>query len=219
MEDMREQVKVWDWQLRVIHWGLALSAITLAILAIFGETAEDLGMPEKGVDALMKIHAYVGYSLALFLVLRIIWGFIGNQYARWGDIFPYTKAHWEGIKTNVKWYLSGFRGAPLDAIGHDPVASLLYMVLFVVLISQIVTGLTLSGLAFDLFPGSAFVGGMGEDARESLEHSLNEIHEFGQWFIFFYLALHLTGGILHDVKGKTGLFSSMISGVKYLRKI
>lgn len=218
MGNMREQVKVWDWQLRVIHWGLALSTITLAALAILWEAGEELGMPKEGRETLKEVHAYVGYSLVLFLVLRIIWGFMGNRYARWGDIFPHTKAQWEGIKANLRWYFRGFRGAPPDAVGHDPVASLIYIAFFGILISQVVTGLGLSGLEFNLFPGPSFMAGIGEAAKETLEHGLEEVHEFGHFFILFYLVFHLAGGILHDVKGKTGLFSSMVSGVKYLGK-
>ena len=218
MEETREQVKVWDWQERVIHWGLAISVILLAVLGIFWEVGKDLGMPKEGRRVVKEVHSYIGYLLALFFTLRVVRGFTGNKYAKWGDIFPHTKEQFEGIKANVRWFLGGFRGLPPQAVGHNPLASHLYIVLSVVLVSQMVTGFILSGLEFNMFPGSIVVGGMGEEARKALKDGLKEVHEFGLIFTLVYLALHLGGNVIHDIKEKNGLMSSMISGVKYLRK-
>lgn len=110
------------------------------------------------------------------------------------------------------------QGTPPQAVGHNPVASLLYIVLFVVLISQMITGFILSGLEFNLFPGSIVVTGMSKEARDALEYGLKKVHVFGLIFTLVYLVLHLGGNVIHDIKEKSGLLSSMISGVKYLRK-
>lgn len=211
-------MKVWDWQDRVIHWGLAISVIVLAGSGMFWEVGKELGMPKEGRRVVKEVHSYVGYLLALFFTLRVVRGFVGSRYARWGDLFPHTKEQIEGIKANVRWYLAGFRGLPPQAVGHNPVASLLYIVLFLVLVSQMVTGFILSGLEFNMFPGSLVAGGMAEEARKALKDCLKELHEFGFIFTLVYLALHLGGNVIHDVKEKNGLISSMINGVKYLQK-
>ncbi|MBI5875427.1 MAG: cytochrome b/b6 domain-containing protein [Deltaproteobacteria bacterium] len=211
-------VKIWDWQTRILHWLNALLIITLAILALSFEITEELNMPKQGREVLKETHGIIGYFFIATFVLRIIWGFIGNEYAKWRDIIPFTKEKWQAIGANIKWYLSGFRTKPPVALGHNPLASLFYMPLFIVLISQAITGLMLAGLAFNFFPGSLFFGGWGEAAKESLEDILKAVHELGFFFIIFFFIAHIGGLIVHEIGEKTGLFSSMIHGRKYLPK-
>lgn len=218
MDEIREQVKVWAWQERVIHWGIAVSVILLVSTAMFWEIGKDLGMPREGRRVVKEVHVFLGRFLTLFFLLRIVRGFTGNRYAKWGDLIPHTKAQLDGIKANLRWIFSGFKGVPPHAVGHNPLASILYILLFLVLISQIVSGFVLSGLEFNMFPGSIITEGLGEEAREALEHGMKEVHEFGLGFTLVYFVLHLGGNVIHDVKEKSGFISSMISGVKYFRK-
>lgn len=211
-------VKVWDWQTRILHWLNALLVITLAILALSFEITEDLNMPKQGREILKETHGIIGYFFVATFTLRIIWGFLGNEYIRWRDIIPYTREKRQAIIANIKWYLSGFKTTPPVALGHNPLASLFYVPLFVVLISQAVTGLTLAGLAFNFFPGSLIFGGWGEAAKDTLEDFMKEIHEAGFFFIIFFFCAHIGGLIVHEIGEKTGLFSSMIHGRKYLPK-
>ncbi|MBI5327644.1 MAG: cytochrome b/b6 domain-containing protein [Deltaproteobacteria bacterium] len=211
-------VKVWDWQTRILHWFNAILIITLAILAFGFEIAKELGMPKQGRGVLKEIHAIIGYFFVATFTLRILWGFLGNEYARWGDIIPYHREKWQMIGSHIKWYLSGFKAKPPIIPGHNPVASLFYIFLFIILISQVITGLTLAGLAFDFFPGSLFFSGWSEGAKEALEDVAEEIHEFGFFFIILFLVAHIGGLVVHEIGEKTGLFSSMIHGRKYLPK-
>lgn len=148
-------VSVWDWQTRVLHWINALLVITLILLILSVEGLEFLGV-EKSVRKSVKVlHAYIGYILVFTLLLRILWGFLGNKFARWKDIIPYKEERWLAIWENLNWYLNGLKGKPPIAIGHNPFASLFYIALFLVLISQSITGLLLAGLEFNLFPASS----------------------------------------------------------------
>lgn len=208
-------VSVWDWQTRVLHWTNAMLVISLALLALGFEMFEELGMSE---DYLKEIHAYIGYVFIFTLTLRILWGFIGNEYARWLDIIPYKKERWTAIWGNIKWYLSGFKIKPPTSIGHNPLASLFYAALFLVLISQVLTGIVLSGLEFGLAPLGSFFSGYDHDAKEAVEDIFKEVHEFGFWFIILFFIAHMTGLIVHTIFEKAGLFSSMIHGKKYFPK-
>ncbi len=218
LEADRERIitDVWDWQTRVLHWINALLIITLVLLIIGKEGMEIIGAAKSLRDQVERLHAYIGHVFVITFILRIIWGFAGNVYARWSDIIPYKRERWLSIRTNIKWYFSGFKGSPVRATGHDPLATLFYIALFVVLIVEILTGLTLSGLEFKTFPGTLITGGMSEASAKGLVSALEEAHEFGMWFIIFFLATHLTGLVVHEIKEKTGLFSSMIHGKKYL---
>jgi Ni/Fe-hydrogenase b-type cytochrome subunit len=216
--DERAMVDVWDWQIRVLHWVNAILIISLALLMFGKEGMELLGAKKSMRAPINTIHAYIGYVFVCTFTLRIIWAFLGNRYARWADIIPFGAEKRKAIAQNIRWYLGGFRGTPARVVGHDPLASLFYIALFIVLACQALSGLTLAGLELHMFPGSAVFGGLAEQAAEAVEEVAEEIHEFGLWFIMFFIAAHLTGLVVHEVKEKTGLFSSMIHGRKYLSK-
>ena len=212
----RVMVDVWDWETRALHWINALLIITLALLMVGNEVMEGLGVAKPLRRPVKELHAYLGYFFVATFSLRILWAFVGNRYARWGDILPCAREKWAAIVQTLRWYLGGFRGSPAPAKGHDPLASLFYIALFIVLASQAVTGLLLAGAEFDMFPGTIFTAGMAESAAEAFAHGLEEVHEFGYFFIVIFLAAHLAGLVVHEIGEKKGLFSSMIHGRKYI---
>lgn len=211
-------VDVWDWQTRVLHWINMILILTLMLLMLGKEGMELIGIERSLRAPVKRLHAYVGYLFVFTFTLRVIWGFAGNKYAKWADMMPFSKEKRQAVAQNVKWYLSGLKGTPARVYGHDPLASLFYIALFLVLISQVVTGLLLSGLDLKMFPGSLFTGGLSEGASKALEDALGEAHEFGLLFMLFFLAAHLGGLVMHEVKERTGLLSSMIHGAKYFTK-
>ncbi len=216
MKDREEVVLVpsWDWQTRVLHWVNALLVITLVLLIVGLDSMASLGVEKAVRRPVKELHAYVGHLFIFTLALRIIWGFIGNKYARFSDMIPSTREKIMNLGQDIKWVLSGFRGASPRSIGHDPLASLIYLALFVVLIIQAITGFLLSGAEFKIYPAVSFSGGIGEEGVEALE----ELHELGLYFIYFYIAVHILGLVIHEVKHRTGLFSSMIHGRKCMPK-
>lgn len=217
MEDReRVLVDVWDWPTRVLHWVNALLVISMIVLILGVEWMEELGIDKKLRRPVKEWHSWLGHVFMITLSLRIIWGFAGNKYARFSDILPMKSWQWQAIGHNIKWYLSGFRGRAAHAIGHDPLAAVFYSVLFVVLISQALTGMLLSGADFNTFPGTLFTAGMSEAALEGLEDTLEELHEAGFLFILFFIAAHLIGLVAHELKEKTGLLTSMVNGKKCL---
>jgi len=207
-------VSSWDWQTRALHWVNALLVITLVLLIVGLDGMASLGVEKAVRRPVKELHAYIGHIFIVTLALRIIWGFVGNRYARFSDMIPFTREKFMALGQDIKWVFSGFRGESARVAGHDPLASLLYLALFIVLISQAITGLLLSGAEFKMFPGVLLSGGLEKEAAEALE----EVHEFGLFFLYFYMAAHISGLVLHEVKQRTGLFSSMIHGKKYFPK-
>lgn len=212
--ERRTLVDSWDAPTRVLHWVNAILIIVLGAMMLSLEGLESFGLDDDIIEeAVEKLHAYIGYVLAVTFSLRALWGFAGNKYARWSDIIPYRKEQRQGIGADIRWYLSGFKGSPAKAAGHDPLASLFYIAVFIVLASQAVTGIIMAGMEFDMFPGPLF--NEGADGEEGIGEAFEEIHEFGLWFFIFFLFAHLGGLIVHEIKEKTGLFTSMINGKKY----
>ena len=151
------EVCVWDWQTRALHWLNALLVISLMILAIGFEWMEELGATKAMRRPVKEIHAYVGYVFVVTFLLRIIWGFIGHSYVRWSDTLPLSGKKWKEAFSNLRWVLGGLKGIPPVEIGHNPLASIAYAALFIVLISQATTGIALSGKEFGMFPGTVIV--------------------------------------------------------------
>ncbi|MBI2411814.1 MAG: cytochrome b/b6 domain-containing protein [Deltaproteobacteria bacterium] len=214
----RVMVDAWDWPTRALHWINAALVVTLALLMLGKDGMELLGVEKALRRPLNFAHAYVGFAFIATFSLRVIWAFVGNRYARWADIIPISREQREGIARDIKWYLSGFKGSPTRVAGHDPLASLFYIVLFVVLASQAATGLVLSGAELKVGPLSGLFSGMGEEAIKNITEALEEVHEAGFLYILFFIFAHIVGLVVHEVSEKTGLFSSMIHGKKYFPK-
>ncbi len=241
------EVRVWDLPMRVLHWTNAIIILVLVALILGHEWFEDSPIGED----MGRLHAYLGHVLAITLAFRLIWGFLGNEYSRWRDIIPFTAEQRRKIAADIKWAAGGFRGRSPAYVGHNPLASLLYIVLFVFLIGQVASGVILSGEEYGTFPGKYLVApeaessaGVAEKApyvadhldfdddhdnehelgeqdnegheSEGGEEVIEEFHEFGLYFIYVYLILHIGGLIVHEVTSRRGLLRAMITGRKRL---
>jgi len=211
-------VKVWDVPTRVLHWTNALLIIALVALILGAEWAEAFGKGKAAEESFAELHAYVGRILVITLFARIAWGFIGNQYARFSDMVPYTREKLLGIWAGVKWYAGLCRKEPPAAIGHDPFASLFYLILFLALVLQAATGLLLAGIEFDMFPGTLITSGLSEHGRELVEEGAEAVHEFGMAYVLFFFAAHMGGVIAHTLHDRGALIASMLHGKKYFNK-
>ncbi len=211
-------IEVWDWQTRILHWLNAILITSLVIIILGAEGVEEFGLGEPMEDWLKAIHAQVGRIFVITFTLRIIWGFMGNRYARWADIFPFTEDKRRAIVENIEWFLSGFRTKAPVYVGHNPLASLFYIAIFAVLMVQALTGLLLAGIEFGMFPASLFTAGLDEHSLEELEETIKQIHELGLWFVIFFFVAHMTGLIAHHLFDRGGLLGSMIHGKKYFKK-
>ncbi|WP_226858622.1 cytochrome b/b6 domain-containing protein [Diaphorobacter aerolatus] len=64
-----QRVRVWDWLVRLLHWGLVVC------IALSWWSRHDLG----------PLHERTGYVVIGILVARVVWGFVGSRYARFAQ--------------------------------------------------------------------------------------------------------------------------------------
>ncbi len=83
------QYHVWDRTIRIFHWTNVLCVIGLIGVGLVILNSKALGVTTDGKILLKTVHAYIGYLFVLNLSWRIIWGFLGNHYARWATILPF----------------------------------------------------------------------------------------------------------------------------------
>lgn len=226
---------VWDAGTRWFHWINALCILALASVGLVIFFAGDLGITNEGKITLKTLHVWVGYVLALNLLWRIAWGFLGNRYARWRSILPGGRGYLQALDS----YLAALRaGRPESWLGHNPLGRLAVAVLLLLVANQVITGLLLAGT--DLFypplgywiaqwvaaPGVApdtLVPNAPElydkaawDSMRAFRKPYAMVHLYGFYALAVMVVIHLVAVILTDVREKGNLISAMFTGQKIL---
>ncbi len=168
------QVKVWDILVRVTHWTVATGIIA------------NLLFTEDGSD----LHAYVGYTVVGLVVLRLLWGLVGTRYARFTNFFP--------TPTRLKRHLSALSVRRVDEqhLGHNPLAAIMMLSLWAVIIGLGITGYLMEAEIF----GNADL--------------LEEVHELLANSLYLLVPLHIAAAIAMSYWQRQNLIKSMITGKK-----
>ncbi len=200
------RTRVYDPFLRVLHWGIALSIISLIGTILI----QKLHLFEPGMQraTIWAVHVYTGYVFATSVALRVIWGIIGPKHARFSQMWHFR------LWINALQTLIRERRLPqtteANHFGHDPLASAIYLLMYIVFIGMGTSGLLLAGMAQDMGPFSA-----SAPANFPLEHTIEELHEFGFNVILGFIFAHIAALIWHEKRDHLPLAQSMISGYQY----
>lgn len=200
-------VRVWDAFVRIGHWVVVAGFF----VAYFTE------------DDLLAAHVWAGYVVGVVVLLRIIWGFVGPEYARFAN-FAYGPA--KAFK-----YLGGLlRGHADRYVGHSPAGGAMVMLLLVSLVATVWSGLTV--YAYDRAAGPLaplLVSGAappesadavasvaaGQPPRpEGNEDFWEEAHEFLANFTLALVVLHVAGVLLASYVHRENLVRAMVTGRK-----
>ena len=168
-----QKVYVWDPLVRLFHWSLAISFAANAFV----------------VDQDSDLHEYIGYTVMGLVLIRIVWGFVGTQYARFKSFPPSVSDSLEQL-TDL-----ALRRKHLH-LGHTPLGALMIYNLLTSLLL-----LTLSGflMTTDLFWGTEWT---------------EELHEACVNWIEFSLVLHIGAVIYESHRTKINLTYAMVNGSK-----
>ena len=174
------QVKVWDILVRFTHWTVAAGIIA------------NLLFTEDGSD----LHIYIGYTVVGLVVLRLLWGLIGTRYARFTNFFP--------TPTRLKHHLSALIVRRVDEqhLGHNPLAAIMMLSLWAVIIGLGVTGYLMET---DIFSHIQLLGN---------KDVLEEIHELLANSLYLLVPLHIFAAIAMSYWQRQNLIKSMITGKK-----
>lgn len=227
--------RVWDAPTRWFHWINFLCVVALIAIGVAILNAKALGVTNDGKVLLKVTHVWFGYVLAVNLLWRMVWAFIGNRHARWGAILPVGKGYWRSVKD----YSAGlFSGRPRQYLGHNPLARISITLLFVLLLVQVVSGLVLAGTDIFYPPLGSWIAGWvaapGVDPA-SLQAYSPQMYDEAAWkemrafrkpfitthYYSFYamvvmIVIHIAGAVMAELKEGGNVISAMFSGKKTL---
>lgn len=185
---MAHIVRVWDAPTRLFHWCLVACVAGLFITSRLGGAAMDW-------------HLRLGFSVLVLLLFRLIWGFVGGHWSRFGQ-FCYRPVQ-------VVRYLLG-RAHPNQSIGHNPAGSVSVWAMLGLLLLQVTTGL----FSDDEI---AAAGPLSRHASAWLVGQATHYHTtLGQYGLLALLGLHLAAVAFYALVKKDKLLKAMLTGDKTL---
>ena len=228
-----KEYPVWDRTTRWFHWINFVTMIGLIGVGLVIFYAKTLGISTDGKILLKTIHVYIGYVFCLNLVWRMVWGFIGNKYARFKAILPGGK----GFFTMLREYQTGFRTGNIQYYqGHNPAARLMITLLFVLLLIQAMTGLVLAGTDIYFPPfGQTIKAYVAEDVSkvETLKpyskENVNQekfakmrayrkpiiiTHVYTFYLLLIVIVLHIGAIVITEIRERSSLITAMFTGRK-----
>ena len=167
----QERIVVWDGVVRLFHWS--------TVVAFFANTA----LTEEGE----AWHEWLGYYLLAILAVRLLWGFIGPENARFAGFWPSRRRiaeHLRELKT--QGHASPDR--------HNPLGGLMIL--------SLMGGIACTGISGWMMGLDAFWG----------EEWLEESHEFFADATLFLVAIHIGVITLLSRRGPYNLVAIMLRG-------
>lgn len=211
-------IKVWDPFVRVFHWSLVAAFVIAYVVE-----------PE---DSALAVHVWAGYAVGGLVVLRIIWGFVGAEHARFRDFLF-------GPLAAFRYLLDLLLGRSKRYLGHSPAGAWMVFGLLAGLSITVISGMAVYAQEENkgpLAPLFAMSGDMryaisiatpaladteSEDdddegmRREGAESELfEELHEVAANVTLILALLHIGGVILASIAHHENLARSMVTGRK-----
>ena len=170
---------LWDIPVRVFHWSI-VCCVPLAWL-----TAE-----LDNYDA----HQWIGYTVIVLVVSRILWGFVGSCHARFSDFL-----------VGPRGILNYLRGKGSASPGHNPLGGWSVVALLALLLLQAVSGLFNSDEV--LFSGPLYYA-----ADSDFRDTMGSVHEFAFNGLLALIGLHVAAVFYHQLRRREPLLQAMVKG-------
>ena len=217
----RKSVYVYEAPVRIWHWVNALAILTLALTGYFIGSPLPSQPGEASANFLMGYirftHFAAGQVLAIFLILRVYWAFVGNKHARQIFYVPFWSGRfWSEWLHEVKWYTFIAR-QPKKYVGHNPLAQFtMFFMVTLPMFFMVITGFALYsegtgrdsweyklfGWVFSIFPNS---------------QDVHTLHHLGMWVILTFVMVHIYVAVREDIMSRQSIISSMISGERLFK--
>lgn len=209
---------VWEWPVRITHWVNVISIIVLSVTGFY------IGHPFVTVDStdqfvmgwMRATHFGFAYAMILSVLVRLIWGLVGNRHARWWPSFmPWATKQGRKNMVDTFCYYTFLRKEPPYVVGHNALAAMAYTAIFALFLVQIVTGLALYG---QYAPGGFWDNVFNPVLVAFGAQALRLTHHIIMWLLIGFAIHHVYSSWLMDVKEKNGTLSSIFGGYKFIER-
>jgi cytochrome b len=187
-------IRVWDPFVRAFHW------ILVAAILVDWVT-----------DKPLWLHSYLGYLVAVLIVLRVIWGFAGPEHARFASFVRGPRA--------VADYLAGLvRFSSPRYVGHSPAGGAMIVALLIMIVAT--TGTGMANLAADRGEGplASVIAKVERPPRIPGQRRppllMKQIHETTANITMVLVLLHILGVVTASVAHRENLVLAMVTGRK-----
>lgn len=194
--DIKTHERIWDPLVRLTHWSIAIAVL------LNGLIVED--------DSV--VHIWIGYTALAMLALRLIWGLIGTDEARF-SAFPPSPAAAIGHVADI---LAGRRRRHRS---HNPLGALMVYALWATLLVVSLTGIAMQSSPFPTEDSAYYQMAEREhDHEEEGEDVMEEIHETAANLLLLLAALHVAGVALESRLSGDNLVRAMLTGKRHRAK-
>lgn len=212
------QIYVWEFPVRLYHW---VNFICITVLAATGYL---IGTPMAIKSAaepsaqfwfgtVRFIHFVSAYIFLFNFILRLYWGFVGNEFASWRNFIPHNRGQWREAVEVLSIDILQVRHKTLFSVGHNALAGFTYFLMFLAFAFQVVTGFGMySAMSKSWFPKlfAWIVPLMGGD------FAVRQWHHMMLWFFIIVGVIHVYLVFYHDYVEGRGTASSMVGGWKFI---
>ncbi len=196
----------WDPLVRMTHWGVAAAVLLNGIVTEGGS----------------QFHVWIGYAAFAFLALRLLWGVIGTEPARFTS-FPPNLAAARDHALDLLW------GRHRRHRSHNPLGALMVYALWGTLSLMIATGVWMSGSPFAPVEGGDRAAAISVQSTDSGgDHDrkdgrrpkkkdggiVGDIHETLANLLLLLAALHVGGVVLESRLSGVNLVRGMTVGYR-----
>lgn len=183
-----KRLPIWGRWLRLSHWSMAVAVFILLFSGWLHMRSPELG------DWIMDAHYYAGTLLIVAFIVRMYLLFFGRGSDLLGSC-SLDRHKFKQALAVLRSYLTLGKIPMPKWYAHNPLWGPLYLILFLIIAMQIVSGLLLMNHI-------TLLGDM----------SIRSLHVLGFQFVLGFSLLHILAVFVHDLKGTGSDVSAMISG-------
>ncbi len=213
------RVRVWELPVVFYHWLNAWCIVALCVTGFiigrpFAITYGWEAYQQYWFGTVRFIHFATAFVFFFNFLVRIYWGFVGNQYARWDNFIPHRKEQLQEVNEVLKTDILQTKLHGKISLGHNALAGFVYFLSFLVFLFQALTGFALySAMSHSWFPRmfawiTPLMGG---------DFAVRQWHHAFMWFFILFAMVHVYLVFYHDYLEGRGTVSSMVGGWKFRR--
>lgn len=209
-------VYVWELPVRIVHWVIFLAIVVLSFTGYYIYYPFIISQDRGGfLMATMRfIHEIAGFALIAAFIVRVYWFFMGNRWASWREFVPASRKQWSDLVNQLRYYLF-LRKDPVSRLGHNPLAGLTYVLIYLLILLEILTGLVLFNRVLGGRVLGFFVNWMLWFASY---RTLRQVHFLITFALLAFLIHHVYSAMLIDIEERSGLVGGIFSGYKFFTR-